>query len=251
MPTLPLRPALQAALAYTRNTFTPRTDAELLHAFAAEHDEAAFAELVRRHGRMVQGAARRIVGTTDAAEDVFQAAFLLLARKAASVSWGPTVGPWLYQAANRLAAKALPRRPSSLFADHLGCSRPGNRPLHGLAWAEVRDALDHALAALPVHLRDPLVLCYLEGHTQDEAAVALGCSAGVLKGRVARGRERPRRLLVGRGLSLSVALAAPLVAAPAVKAGMAAATARAAAAYQTTGAAVPAVRALLRGTVAG
>jgi RNA polymerase sigma factor (sigma-70 family) len=252
MPTTPLRSVLQAALSGTRHGLLLGTDAELLAAFAAARDEAAFAELVRRHGRLVRGAARHLAGS-DAAEDVFQATFLLLARKASAVAWGPTVGPWLYQAACRLGAKARARaarrRPHApLGPDVAG---PPSDPSAGLAWAEVRAALDEGLAALPARLREPLVLCYLEGLTQDEAAVALGCSAAAVKGRVTRGRERLRRLLSRRGLSLSAALAGSLVAESAVPAGVAAATARAAAVFTTTGAAPPAVRALLRGAPVG
>src|SRR5262245_38928867 len=185
MPTTPLRSALQAALSGTRHGLLLGTDAELLAAFAAARDEAAFAELVRRHGRLVRGAARRLAGP-DAAEDVFQATFLLLARKAAAVAWGPTVGPWLYEAARRLSAKArgraARRRPSTLLGPDV--TAPQSDPSAGLAWAEVRAALDDGLAALPARLRDPLVLCYLDGLTQDEAAAALGCSPAAVKGRV-------------------------------------------------------------------
>src|SRR6516225_6528780 len=192
MPTTPLRSALQAALSGTRHGLSPQSDAELLAAFAAARDEAAFAELVRRHGRLVRGAARRLAGGPDAAEDVFQATFLLLARKAAAVAWGPTVGPWLYQAACRLGAKARARaarrRPHAPLGPHV--TAPPSDPSAGLAWAEVRAALDDGLAALPARLREPLVLCYLEGLTQDEAAAALGCSSAAVKGRVTRGRER-------------------------------------------------------------
>ncbi len=247
MPTAPLRSALRAALATGNLHFLFRTDADLLAAFAAERDEAAFAELVRRHVRLVRGTARRVIGIADAAEDVFQATFLLLARKAAGGSWGPTVGPWLYQATLRLAAKARSRAARRPIASPMSPNIPAPPidPSAGLAWAEVRAALDRGLGALPARLRDPLVLCYLEGMTRDEAATALGCSSAAIKGRVARGRERLRELFANRGLALSAALAAPLVAEPAIRGGEAAATAKAAAAFLTTGVAPPAVRALL------
>jgi RNA polymerase sigma factor (sigma-70 family) len=257
MPTTPLRAVLHAALSGTRQALARGTDAELLAAFAhapaGARDEAAFTELVRRHGPLVRGTARRLVGDPDAAEDVFQATFLLLARKAAAVCWGATVGPWLYQAARRLAAKARARvarrrPPAPLGAE---VAAPATDPSAGLAWAEIRAALDEALAALPGRLRDPLVLCYLEGLTRDEAAAALGCSPATVKGRVTRGRQRLRRLLAHRGLSLSAALAGSLVAESAVAADVATATARAAAAFRATGAASPAARVLLRGTPAG
>jgi RNA polymerase sigma factor (sigma-70 family) len=251
MPTTPLRSVLQAALSGTGHGILLRTDAELLAAFAAARDEAAFAELVRRHGPLVRGTARRLAGSSDAADDVFQATFLLLARKTSAASWGPTVGPWLYQAARRLGIKARSRaahRQSFAPLDS-DVAAPATDPSAGLAWAEVRDALDHALAALPARLRDPLVLCYLEGMTQDEAAMALGCSSATVKGRVTRGRERMRRLLARRGLFLSAALAVPLVAEPAVAANVVTATARAAVAFRATGVTTPAVGALLQGTL--
>jgi RNA polymerase sigma factor (sigma-70 family) len=252
MPTTPPRSILQAALSGAGHGLLLRTDAELLAAFASSRDEAAFAELVRRHARLVQGTARRLVRDPDAAADVFQATFLLLARKADAVPWGPTVGPWLYQAARRLGAKAralAARRPTPVPCDP-DVPAPASDPSAGLVWAEVRDALDQALAALPSRLRDPLVLCYLEGLTQDEAAAALGCLTSTVKGRVTQGRERLRRLLARRGLSLSVALAGPLVAESSVAAGVAAATARAAAAFRASGVAAPSVLALLRGAPA-
>ena len=94
MPTTALRSVLLTTLSTLRRGPSP-TDADLLAAFASYRDESAFAELVRRHGPLVRGASLRTVGDHGTAEDVFQATFLLLARKAASVSWGPTVGPWL------------------------------------------------------------------------------------------------------------------------------------------------------------
>jgi RNA polymerase sigma factor (sigma-70 family) len=248
MPSTSLRSILQVALSSTDERLVYRTDAELLAAFSAARDEAAFAELVRRHGRLVLGTSRRLAEGVGAAEDVFQAAFLLLAQKASTVAWGPSVGPWLYQATRRLALRARARA-ARRNLEPLGpdVAAPAADPSAGLAWREVRIALDKALAALPAQLRDPLVLCYLEGLTQDEAAAALGCSAATIKGRVTRGRQRLRRLLERRGLSLSAALAGPLVAGSVVTSDVVAATARAA----TSEAAPPAVRALLRGTPIG
>jgi RNA polymerase sigma factor (sigma-70 family) len=249
MPTNPLPSVLHAALTHACRGCPLRTDAELLSAFASAGDETAFAELVRRHGRLVLGVSRRMVGDRSAAEDVFQAAFLLLAQKAGVVSWGPTVGPWLYKTARRIAARERVRA-GRISVAPIGADIPAPPvdPSTALAWVEVRAALDDALATLPARLREPLVLCYLEGLTQDEAAAALGCSTTTIKGRVARGRERLRQILAKRGLSLSAALAGPLVAESASAAEVAAATARAAAVFRATGVVPPALRALLRGT---
>src|SRR5439155_13468870 len=85
-------------------------DDELLVRFTRHRDESAFGELVRRHGPMVQGVARRALGDHHAAEDVLQATFLLLARKARHVRWQRTIGPWLHAVAIRLAHKAAHRR---------------------------------------------------------------------------------------------------------------------------------------------
>ena len=249
MPTAPLRSAMSAALAVVRLPDESATDAELLAAFAARRDEPAFAELVRRRGGLVRAAGRRLLADPATVEDVFQATFLLLARKAATVRWGRTVGPWLYQVAYRLAAKVRARsagRPR-FIPEVPDIAGPNTDPAANLAWADVRSALDDALAKLPGSLRDPLVLCYLDGLTRDEAATALGCSANVLKGRLERGRERLRRHLERRGLALPVALAGVIVAERTLAAAETAAVARAAVDYLASGMASPAVRALLPG----
>lgn len=248
MPSHAVRVLIQAA----RAASPPATDAELLARFASTRDEAAFAELVRRHARLVAGAARRVAGDPAAADDAAQAAFLLLARKAGAGGWGPTVGPWLYAVAIRLARKAksrAARRPAPLPADASADSNPD--PAAGLLWAEVRAALDDALARLPAALRDPLVLCYLQGMTRDEAAAALGCSPVALKGRLARGRARLRAILGGRGLTLPAALAGVLAADTAAPAVSAAAVARLATAYAVSGTAPAPVLALLHGAAGG
>src|SRR5262249_55529474 len=127
-------------------------DDELLRRFARSRDEAAFAELVRRHGTLVLGVARRVLGEHHAAEDVLQATFLLLARKAWRVRWRRSVAPWLHAAAYRLACKARRRqlrRPAPLRADAPG----GDSPEQPLLWQEVRCALDEELARLSDPLR--------------------------------------------------------------------------------------------------
>ena len=88
----------------------PDSDRALLAAYAAHRDEAAFAELVRRHAGMVQGVARRVLGDAHAAEDVGQATFLVLARRADAVRWRESVANWLYGVAYRLALKARAAR---------------------------------------------------------------------------------------------------------------------------------------------
>lgn len=224
----------------------PRTDAPdaaLLAAFAATRDEGAFAEVVRRHARMVRGTARRVAGEADA-DDVAQAAFLILARKAGH-GWGPTVGPWLYRVTARLARKArtrAARRPGPVAAEP---TDPAADPCRQLLWGEVQAALDEALARLPERLRAPLVLCLLEGHTRDEAAAALGLTPDAVKGRIERGRARLRADLAARGVTLTAALAGALVAGPDGRAEFVTETARFAADHLAGGSLPPAVRDLV------
>ncbi len=236
----------QAAVRLLRADSQPPqlTDAELLARFAATRDECAFAELVGRHGALVRGTVRRCLRDPHTVEDVCQATFLVLAGKAATVQWGRTVGPWLHATAVRLARKAL-RRTRSSGSAVLGDvpSRAGD-PVVAVAWDEVCRALDDELAALPGALRGPLVLCYLQGRTRDEAARALGCSLAMLKRRLERGRNLLRDRLARRGITLPAAgfgvLATDLTGTAAVDS-----TTRAAVAFVSHGTASPAVAALV------
>lgn len=189
------------------------SDAELLQQFAQSQDESAFAEIVRRHGGLVRGVAHRLLSDSDAAHDVFQAVFLLLAKRAKSIAWGRTVGPWLFQVACRMANKARVRQAqqSVRFVPAVEAPASTLHPADQLVWAEVRSVLDDELSRLPAIYRDPLLLCYLEGLTRDEAAEALACSLMVLKGRLERGRAALRRGLERRGLTLSVGLAVAFI----------------------------------------
>jgi RNA polymerase sigma factor (sigma-70 family) len=187
------------------------TDRELLGRFSAQRDEAAFEALVRRHGAMVLAAGRRVLGNAHDAEDVCQAAFLLLAKKAASQRWQPSVASWLHKTAHLLALRARTAANRRARREASAAARPPANPLAEVSGQELLAALDEELLALPEALRAPLVLCYLQGATRDEAAQRLGCPLTTLKNRLERGREQLRAALVRRGVGLSAVLLGTLL----------------------------------------
>src|SRR5262245_46039862 len=140
-------------------------DAQLLARFIAQRDEEAFAGLVERHGPMVFGVCRRVLGDTPDAEDAFQAAFLVLARRARSVSRPELLGNWLYGVAYRTALKARAdaarRRARERQVPAVDVAESADEA----ARRDLRRVLDEELHRLPDRYRAPLVLCYLEGHT--------------------------------------------------------------------------------------
>ncbi len=187
------------------------TDRELLRRFVQNQDEPAFAALVHRHGPMVLRVGRRLLGHEQDAEDVFQAAFLVLARKARSTRWQPSICNWLYGVTHRLAremrtrAARLRKRPAGMNP------RPAADPLDELSVREAQVILEEELSRLPEKFRAPLVLCGLEGLAREEAARHLGWPASLVKSRLEQGRQRLTWRLARRGLSLSAALAATLL----------------------------------------
>jgi RNA polymerase sigma factor (sigma-70 family) len=193
--------------------FTDLPDAQLLEQFTRRHEEAAFAALVRRHGPMVWGVSRRVLPHVHDAEDVFQATFLILARRAASIRKAESVGSWLHGVAHHLALKVCRQRARRQCREKRAVDMRPIRPGGEISLSEVQAALDAALGALPEKYRSALVLCYLEGQTQEEAARHLGCPLATLRTRVARGRKLLRDRLTRYGLTLSTAgLAALLIA---------------------------------------
>jgi RNA polymerase sigma factor (sigma-70 family) len=184
------------------------SDRDLLERFRVDHDEAAFAALVRRHGPMVLGVCRRVLRHTQDAEDASQATFLVLARKAASIRKADAVCSWLYGVAYRVARKlhAQVLRQKARPTDLALLSRSDNP--NDASWKEFLAVLDEELNRLPVSYRAPLVLCYLEGQTQDQAARQLGWSLGKLRGQLERGREVLRTRMARRGMSFSATLLA-------------------------------------------
>jgi RNA polymerase sigma factor (sigma-70 family) len=187
-------------------------DGALLERFVLGRDETAFAQLVRRHGPMVLGVGRRVLGNHEDAEDVFQSTFLLLARKAAAVRKRDSVGSFLHGVAHRLALKARARRQDRLTRERQMPPRLSTGP-DAAAWRERQELLDEALRAVPAKYRTALVLCYLEGHSHEEAARRLGCSVGTFGSRLARGRKLLQRQLSRRGLALPAGALATVLAA--------------------------------------
>jgi RNA polymerase sigma factor (sigma-70 family) len=193
------------------------TDGNLLERFAQRHEQTAFTALVERHGAMVWSVCRRLLTDEHEAEDAFQASFLVLARRAASIRQPGSLASWLYGVTYRVALKARSRagrrrqleqplrEPTPDTSD--GTAAPGMEA----ALRELRSVMDEELLRLPPKYRDPLVLCYFEGKTKDEAAKELGWPEGTVSGRLARGRELLRRRLTGRGLAFSTALMATLL----------------------------------------
>ena len=188
------------------------SDGQLLEGFAVHRDPAAFAALVRRHGRTVLGVCRRVLNNPADAEDAFQATFLLLVRKARSVAKQEAVGSWLYGVAYRVALRArADARRRRHHERQAAASVPDSRK-NGWVEAEVLAILDEEVNRLPEKYRRPIVLCYFEGRTYREAAHLLGWPAGTASVRLARAREMLRARLARRGMRLSATAVAAVLA---------------------------------------
>jgi RNA polymerase sigma factor (sigma-70 family) len=183
--------------------FADQTDGELLDRFVRRQEEEAFAALLGRHGPMVLRVARRVLGRVHDAEDVFQATFLLLARRARAIRKRAAVGSWLHGVAHRLAVRARAQARLRQERERQAAERPAGGAASGQAWRELQELLDTELRRLPAKHREALVVCYLEGATQEEAARRLGVPLGTLRSRLARARVLFQKRLARRGLALS------------------------------------------------
>ncbi|HJZ91591.1 MAG TPA: sigma-70 family RNA polymerase sigma factor [Gemmataceae bacterium] len=182
-------------------------DGELLDAYLARRDEAAFECLVWRHGPAVLGACRRILGNEADAEDAFQATFLVLVRKGHLVRPRAAVRAWLYGVACNVARKARADA-ARRRAKELATARPPAAPES--ADPDLRPTIDFEVDRLPEKYRVPVVLCELEGQPIAGAARMLGWPQGTMASRLARGRDLLARRLARHGLSVAGLVAAPL-----------------------------------------
>lgn len=205
---------LNALLEYLRalsGAVAEDSDVRLLQRFLAHRDEASFAGLLRRHGPMVLGVCQRILGDDADAEDAFQATFLVLIRKAASIRRHESLGSWLHGVALRVARQARLNAARRRGHERQAPAMTPSDDFAAILRRDLRAVLDEELERLPEKYRAPLVLCYLEGKSHEEAAQQLGWPSGTVFGRLARGRDLLRGRLIRRGVALSApALAAAL-----------------------------------------
>ncbi len=184
-------------------------DSQLVERFLGDADEseAAFRVLIQRHGPMVLGVCRRVLGDEHAAEDAFQATFLVFVKKARGLRDRGLLTSWLYGVALRVSSKerargerrrAVERRAAEQAVEAEGAAEPD----------ELRSLIDEEIRRLPEHYRLPLLLCHVEGLRHDEVARRLGCPVGTVESRLSRARERLRSRLARRGLAPSASVLA-------------------------------------------
>ena len=188
------------------------TDGQLLERFADRRDEAAFASLIARHGRMVFSVCRRLLHHQQDAEDAFQATFLVLVRQARSITKRDSVASWLYGVAYRVACKARRKRARQQVQEARLPDLAGAEPVPDLFRRELAAVLDEEVDRLPSKYRIPFVLCYVQGKTNEQAARLLGRPVGTVSAQLCRARERLRSRLTRRGVALSSGLLAAVVA---------------------------------------
>jgi RNA polymerase sigma-70 factor (ECF subfamily) len=179
------------------------SDGQLLGRFLAARDEHAFTTLLQRHGPLVLGVCRQVLGDVHAAEDVFQATFLVLARKAASVRRRASLGAWLYRVACNLAVETRRGDARRRVHEQRAQRHRAAEAVTEADWSDWQQTLHEEVNRLPTRYRVPVVLCYLVGKSHEEAAQELRWPVGTVKGRLSRARDLLRVRLTRRGLALS------------------------------------------------
>ncbi len=195
---------MSAIIGRPRTQLSLLTDGQLLSRYVGRGNQEAFAILVQRHGPMVLGVCRRVLHHDQDTEDAFQAAFVVLARKAGTILKHDSVASWLYKVTYRIALRSRAEvvRRQSQRQPAIQCA--ADPVLGDVVRNELRQVLDEEVHRLPEKYRAPILLCYLQGQTNEEAAALLHCPAGTVKIRLSRAREMLRKRLVKRGLALTV-----------------------------------------------
>ncbi len=240
---------------FDAGTSTGLDDGRLLERFAADRDESTLEALVERHGPMVLGVCRRMLANPADVDDAFQATFLILVRKAHALRDVHRLGPWLHGVACKVAARARSDASKRRLREQIA-ARPERSPdSHGpdrlAAGRELRDLVDREVARLSSAHRAAVILCDLEGRSQQDAARLLGWSEDALRGRLARARQKLRVRLERQGLAPALiagpgALSPPIATPPA----LVAATTRAAMASVLAGRAAPTASVVMSASVA-
>jgi RNA polymerase sigma factor (sigma-70 family) len=184
-------------------------DRELLARFAGARDEAAFAAILERHGRLVWGVCRGLLPNDADAEDAFQATFVALFRGAAKIRQTRSLAPWLHSAATRIAKKVRLAAARRSHREHRAAkAETAPAAVSDEAWQALDLAVHDEITQLPATLRVAFVLCVLEGHRHQDAAALLGVPIGTVSARVSRARKRLIERLTARGLTPVVAASA-------------------------------------------
>jgi RNA polymerase sigma factor (sigma-70 family) len=181
---------------------------QLLGRFCKSRDEKAFAALVNRHGPIVFSVCRRVLRNSHDAEDAFQATFLLLAQKAGKLRDPELIGPWLHGVAFRTAAKLRANTERRRSREWRTAIQAPASPEEEVVRMELQALLDDAIVSLPARYRVPIILCYLEGKTNHEAAHLLGCSRGTIATRLARARKLLQKRLTQKGVAVPCSMLA-------------------------------------------
>src|SRR5882672_8694634 len=201
-----------------QSDLTGLKDDQLLARFFKEREDAAFAVLVERYGPLVYGVCRRILSDANDAEDAFQATFLVLVRKGGTLRDPGRVASWLYGVAYRTARKLRAKAALRTKSERQASEMPTKSDVSDMTYDELQAVLDQEISQLPEKYALPLVLCYLEGKTNAQAAAQLGWPEGSISRRLSRARELLRSRLARRGLAMSIALIAAVFSRPAAAA---------------------------------
>jgi RNA polymerase sigma factor (sigma-70 family) len=172
----------------------------LLQRFASRRDEEAFTALVERHGPMVLRVCRQMLRNADDADDAFQAVWLVLVRRAGQIRRGELLSGWLYGVALRVSAKVR-ERAARTRREGQGFPVAELEASNSETPTDLQPLLHEEINRLPEYYRSPVVLCYIESKTNEQAARELRCPVGTVKGRLARARELLRSRLRRRGVT--------------------------------------------------